>query len=199
MPFSTIYNAIRSKSFIFFASILYYVILHQIVLLIHPVKITTFTKLNTNIVLSFMITSLEMVIAMVGTSAALLWFCRDRLSIRIDWWGVEIVYLSYNHEEPAKEKLMTEKQVLNFPEIRYKCNGGIDDSSHDLENPSSGPLTCSICIEDFEEGELVRVMPCGHHYHTDCIMPWLTTRSADCPVCKQSFVEDKYIKKDYSI
>jgi len=54
----------------------------------------------------------------------------------------------------------------------------------------SGPNSadsCSICLEDFEEGEKLRVLPCGHQFHSDCIEQWLTTRpSPVCPLCKQS-------------
>jgi len=156
----------------------------------------TFMRLIRKLVFSYIITALALVI----TGATILWLWGNQLSIHVSWSGVDLIYLS-DEEPAAKKKLMTEAQVLSFPEIRYTCNGGTcipvdDDSSHDEENPSSGPLTCSICIEDFEEGELVRVTPCGHHYHTDCIMPWLTTRSADCPVCKESFVEDEGVKKE---
>jgi uncharacterized protein YbaR (Trm112 family) len=44
---------------------------------------------------------------------------------------------------------------------------------------------CSICIDDFEEGEKLRLLPnCGHAFHTDCILPWLTQRQGCCPYCK---------------
>ncbi|KAG7364030.1 ring finger domain containing protein [Nitzschia inconspicua] len=44
---------------------------------------------------------------------------------------------------------------------------------------------CSICIDDFQHGELVRLMPrCGHGFHTSCILPWLTERQSYCPFCK---------------
>lgn len=44
---------------------------------------------------------------------------------------------------------------------------------------------CSICIEEFEDGETVRLLPrCGHGFHTECILPWLTERQGCCPFCK---------------
>uniref|UniRef100_A0A7S1Y311 RING-type domain-containing protein n=1 Tax=Grammatophora oceanica TaxID=210454 RepID=A0A7S1Y311_9STRA len=44
---------------------------------------------------------------------------------------------------------------------------------------------CSICIDDFEEGEKIRVLPrCGHGYHLECLKPWLTERQGCCPLCK---------------
>jgi hypothetical protein len=43
---------------------------------------------------------------------------------------------------------------------------------------------CSICICNFEKGEELRVLPdCGHAFHTDCIMPWLTEKKNTCPLC----------------
>ena len=45
--------------------------------------------------------------------------------------------------------------------------------------------SCSICICDFEVDEEVRLLPdCGHIFHTECIMPWLTTKKCLCPLCQ---------------
>jgi hypothetical protein len=44
--------------------------------------------------------------------------------------------------------------------------------------------TCAICIEDFENGDQLRLLPCKHWYHVECIDPWLTTKSSSCPLCK---------------
>mmetsp|Transcript_49432 Transcript_49432/g.119915 ORF Transcript_49432/g.119915 Transcript_49432/m.119915 type:complete len:911 (+) Transcript_49432:90-2822(+) len=45
--------------------------------------------------------------------------------------------------------------------------------------------TCSICIEEFDVGEKLRLLPrCGHSFHTECILPWLTERQGCCPLCK---------------
>jgi hypothetical protein len=43
-------------------------------------------------------------------------------------------------------------------------------------------LGCSICTEDFEKGEDVRVLPCNHKYHPACIDPWLLNVSGTCPL-----------------
>lgn len=47
---------------------------------------------------------------------------------------------------------------------------------------------CSICIDDFEEGEKIRLLRCGHAFHTECILPWLTRRQGCCPMCKKSVI-----------
>lgn len=44
---------------------------------------------------------------------------------------------------------------------------------------------CAVCLTDFEEGETLRVLPCGHRFHDTCADQWLL-RSAQCPICRSS-------------
>lgn len=48
---------------------------------------------------------------------------------------------------------------------------------------SEDELTCSVCLEQVTEGELVRSLPCLHQFHANCIDPWLQQQGT-CPVCK---------------
>jgi hypothetical protein len=48
---------------------------------------------------------------------------------------------------------------------------------------------CSICLEEYADGEVLRVLPCNHNFHTCCIVPWLTEQQANCPLCKHSLVK----------
>ena len=47
---------------------------------------------------------------------------------------------------------------------------------------------CSLCMEGFKRGEVVRKLPCGHQYHLNCIDRWLVHGQRNhaarrCPLC----------------
>eukprot|EP00747_Dinoflagellata_sp_TGD_P119350 gnl/TRDRNA2_/TRDRNA2_173000_c0_seq4.p1 gnl/TRDRNA2_/TRDRNA2_173000_c0~~gnl/TRDRNA2_/TRDRNA2_173000_c0_seq4.p1 ORF type:complete len:284 (+),score=26.66 gnl/TRDRNA2_/TRDRNA2_173000_c0_seq4:89-853(+) len=42
---------------------------------------------------------------------------------------------------------------------------------------------CAICLEEFQESQIVRVLPCFHSYHAVCVDGWLR-KSTLCPLCK---------------
>ncbi|XP_039788207.1 E3 ubiquitin-protein ligase RLIM-like isoform X3 [Panicum virgatum] len=48
-------------------------------------------------------------------------------------------------------------------------------------------IKCSICQEEYKEGEEIGQLPCEHGYHVCCIGQWLRLKNW-CPVCKASAV-----------
>ncbi|KAJ5502316.1 Zinc finger RING-type [Penicillium fimorum] len=52
------------------------------------------------------------------------------------------------------------------------------------EMPDAGNFSCPICTDDFIKGQDLRVLPCNHQFHMECIDPWLMNVSGTCPLCR---------------
>eukprot|EP00300_Choanocystis_sp_HF-7_P003942 c13005_g1_i1.p1 GENE.c13005_g1_i1~~c13005_g1_i1.p1 ORF type:complete len:135 (+),score=13.50 c13005_g1_i1:223-627(+) len=50
----------------------------------------------------------------------------------------------------------------------------------DATDPRS--TECVVCLEQLSAGDLVRVLPCFHKFHTACVDKWLR-KKATCPIC----------------
>eukprot|EP00933_Yihiella_yeosuensis_P066351 TRINITY_DN70598_c0_g1_i1.p1 TRINITY_DN70598_c0_g1~~TRINITY_DN70598_c0_g1_i1.p1 ORF type:complete len:402 (-),score=53.52 TRINITY_DN70598_c0_g1_i1:367-1452(-) len=46
---------------------------------------------------------------------------------------------------------------------------------------------CSLCLADFEDGDKLRPLPCGHIFHQSCIDEWFEVKhyiDCTCPLCR---------------
>ncbi|ONI05628.1 hypothetical protein PRUPE_5G015800 [Prunus persica] len=44
---------------------------------------------------------------------------------------------------------------------------------------------CYICLVEYEEGDIMRVLPCHHEFHKTCIDKWLKEIHRVCPLCRR--------------
>lgn len=58
-----------------------------------------------------------------------------------------------------------------------------------LDEAEGNDVMCQVCQCDYEEGEEMKKLPCGHHFHTECIDRWLQDHPTCC-ICKKSIVVD---------
>ena len=79
-----------------------------------------------------------------------------------------------------------EVDVASLAEVTFTSSGRHRDhrTLADLvTTPDTLPNNCAICLVTFEEGERLRITPCGgsHVFHSRCIERWLS-RNPSCPL-----------------
>lgn len=71
-------------------------------------------------------------------------------------------------KSPAKPKRSGSSDSDASSSVEVTPGGNNDD-----DDDSEMSLTCAVCLGDYEAGELVRVLPCKHYFHRECIDTWV--------------------------
>eukprot|EP00188_Purpureofilum_apyrenoidigerum_P001343 Plantae.Rhodophyta-Purpureofilum_apyrenoidigerum.ctg17285.p1 GENE.Plantae.Rhodophyta-Purpureofilum_apyrenoidigerum.ctg17285~~Plantae.Rhodophyta-Purpureofilum_apyrenoidigerum.ctg17285.p1 ORF type:complete len:222 (+),score=27.86 Plantae.Rhodophyta-Purpureofilum_apyrenoidigerum.ctg17285:328-993(+) len=66
--------------------------------------------------------------------------------------------------------------VSALPEWIFVDNKSAEDGNISAES-------CVICIENYQEGENLKILPCLHVFHSHCADTWLQEH-LNCPTCK---------------
>lgn len=75
--------------------------------------------------------------------------------------------------------------------LRKRDLKSLKTTKFDSKSVENSELTdCRVCITDFEDGDTVTTLPCGHRYHKGCIETWLR-KKAECPICRKNIKTDK--------
>jgi hypothetical protein len=83
--------------------------------------------------------------------------------------------------EEQRERLRQEP-LLPFEELEIQT-----EQYHSGKSLREG--TCSVCLDDFQEEELIKELPLCHHlFHAHCLKQWYEMSKVDtCPVCRSKF------------
>jgi hypothetical protein len=75
------------------------------------------------------------------------------------------------------------RAICSLPVLRH----GKDTPLPEIDGRAPQESTCAICLSEFEDGEELRLLPCVHLYHKECIDVWMRRQgiSAACPMCKR--------------
>eukprot|EP01084_Bolivina_argentea_P258989 436843_1 len=75
------------------------------------------------------------------------------------------------------------KEIIErLPTFIYCINNNTNSNGECSDNQ------CRICLEYYIEGDTLRILPCFHFYHSQCIDTWLVKMSSKCPICKTSII-----------
>ncbi|CAM9749858.1 unnamed protein product [Chrysoparadoxa australica] len=58
------------------------------------------------------------------------------------------------------------------------------DALPTVQGQHLGHIECTVCMENFGTGDNAKEMPCKHHFHSECIVPWLQAHNS-CPTCRK--------------
>ncbi|XP_028286246.1 RING finger protein 44-like isoform X2 [Parambassis ranga] len=73
-------------------------------------------------------------------------------------------------------KKMSRREIQRFPTKKF------------VSVNSGGNTQCQICFCDYTEGEKLRILPCFHDYHIQCIDRWLKD-NITCPICRANLAD----------
>lgn len=86
-----------------------------------------------------------------------------------------------------------QEELLNAGVSTEGCKAKEDLVNAAVDAGGSSGTACSICYDDYCTHDVVRVLPCGHRFHADCVDEWLlgkprpgSTRRFVCPLCSAS-------------
>eukprot|EP01084_Bolivina_argentea_P189110 325326_1 len=52
---------------------------------------------------------------------------------------------------------------------------------------SNNHRNCTVCLEKFKSTETLKILPCHHEFHPECIDTWLQEKLT-CPSCRSSLL-----------
>ncbi|XP_063432867.1 uncharacterized protein LOC134714992 isoform X1 [Mytilus trossulus] len=79
----------------------------------------------------------------------------------------------------AKPKGLTKPEIEQLPAYRF---------NKENHNSDMDQTNCVVCMCDFENRQLLRVLPCSHEFHAKCVDKWLKTNRT-CPICRADATE----------
>ncbi|KAI4892430.1 hypothetical protein NFI96_024114 [Prochilodus magdalenae] len=87
----------------------------------------------------------------------------------------------FNDELQLRPKQDLLKSLSTLKTRTYRQPKARSDPTHGQPETDS----CAVCLEQYNNNQCLRVLPCLHEFHRDCVDPWLLLQQT-CPLCKRS-------------
>ncbi|XP_009461000.1 PREDICTED: RING finger protein 215 [Nipponia nippon] len=72
------------------------------------------------------------------------------------------------------------RQLLALKSRRYHPGKPLRSQGCEIDS-------CAVCLDQFHKSQWLRVLPCSHEFHRDCVDPWLLLQQT-CPLCKRNIL-----------
>ncbi|XP_036381745.1 E3 ubiquitin-protein ligase RNF43 isoform X2 [Megalops cyprinoides] len=86
------------------------------------------------------------------------------------------------HQQTMRAINRLETRTYSSQGCSQRFGGGRDSGS----SSTSGPV-CAICLEEFLDGQDLRIISCSHEFHKECVDPWLLQHRT-CPLCMHNIM-----------
>ncbi|XP_015847208.1 RING finger protein 215 isoform X3 [Peromyscus maniculatus bairdii] len=84
-----------------------------------------------------------------------------------------------NQQEPGGQGDLFKRRVVRRLASLKTRRCRLSRTAHSLPEP--GTETCAVCLDNFCNKQWLRVLPCKHEFHRDCVDPWLMLQQT-CPL-----------------
>ncbi|KAL4602727.1 hypothetical protein ACB092_10G075200 [Castanea dentata] len=106
----------------------------------------------------------------------------------------------------ADQEGATKDDIEQLSKFKFRRTDNNEKLSGDGQGPFGGIMTecgtdspiehvlseddaeCCICLSAYDDGVELRELPCGHHFHCNCVDKWLYI-NATCPLCKYNILK----------
>ncbi|TRY57228.1 hypothetical protein DNTS_003301, partial [Danionella cerebrum] len=95
---------------------------------------------------------------------------------------IDIMIHHSNWDSVQQQTLRAINQLETRTYIAQSCRSALGSSS----SSSSSPI-CAICLEEFMDGQDLRIISCAHEFHKECVDPWLLQHRT-CPLCMHNIM-----------
>lgn len=106
----------------------------------------------------------------------------------------------------ADQEGATKEDIEQLTKFKFQRVGDVEKLNGEIQGPNGGVMVecgtdapiehvlsaedseCCICLSAYDDGAELRILPCGHHFHCNCIDKWLYINST-CPLCKYDILK----------
>ncbi|KAK1792168.1 hypothetical protein P4O66_012065 [Electrophorus voltai] len=107
-----------------------------------------------------------------------------RVSVQYRDQPVEESYRVFIHSPPTLHSPVSCKKLLPKQDLLQRLSV-LRTRTYKQPKAWSDTDSCAVCLEQYSNNQCLRVLPCLHEFHRDCVDPWLLLQQT-CPLCKRS-------------
>ncbi|XP_015269118.1 PREDICTED: E3 ubiquitin-protein ligase RNF43-like, partial [Gekko japonicus] len=106
--------------------------------------------------------------------------------------AIALIFIMRSRCQPSRvqPKVLQEETLRAINQLatrRYQARCRQAPTGDSASTCSSAPV-CAICLEEFSEGQELRIITCFHEFHRWCVDPWLQQHQT-CPLCMFNIID----------